>query len=977
MAVNLSTSSLTSRISGLRPEVWLSVGTGFAREDVKALVLSEGKGFVAEAVVTLQEVCLRVTGIAADRVLAPHSRQEILRMLLTEPKILAQMPEIKRLRRQRNFIPRLDLAIQSGRMAFAHSEEEEVYEERLIQSLGPNTSILRGELRALAKAYEAWLGAMNWYDLPLVLHAGIRSLREGWPETLVMPQEVCCLTVQTPESLEREFWDTLGQHVCVRHLDSFHPVALPPTDGDSEISGYEMREPKSFDWQRWHTLDDAAEFLADQIALQIKQHGRGRTALSEQAGPESQNNNVGWECLVSSQIAVLIPDQPSVRRSLKRALDARKIPFAEPRDPTKLRWDENLKWALLTLEVVASNFERQKVVSWLRGHELQSEFSIWVTEINSRGIRSGLGSYAGGLLLGIHTQLVALNSELGGKKTAQEFASAHLKLLKESGYVTGPRLWMIAFFEQLWKILAADMERVGTSEKKAPLLFWLEKLGARIRESSPPVEKLKPTYGVSLYRLQQAPVGPVEQLWVLGLPAEGLSGEGIGDYWFSEREREILSTEFAVRSCTQVSNQRLSVLKVWLSLANKTVFLDSQYDEGGRERESILPILNQLETTVGCTLPQEPREMGSHPRFQDSYGALRPLQPQEMILSPAEHEPQGEMNGGVPEITATAIDRYSRCSFQALTYHRWKLRDVREPDSELWPDVRGNILHEAVRILLGTVDSQGEFCMSPREALERAWNTRRPQGLIRNPRIEVYIKSRMTTVLEVFCEKENAYLKRSQARPVILENLDLRLDYSKFSILGQPDRIDEHADGLFILDYKTSGTLPHGQDMLEMGYRLQLPFYAIAVRKKSGKPVLGVQFIELDKRGGRKSGIFFKKYNGKEPGCLTQVRGNSKSLITANLSVADLGKASTGSKASQAAANKKAISDESPEQASGETWEILEEHMMRDAQSFIEGRFQAKPKLPKRETECNTCGVSDLCGYRRLSVEAEQETSHV
>jgi len=81
--------------------------------------------------------------------------------------------------------------------------------------------------------------------------------------------------------------------------------------------------------------------------------------------------------------------------------------------------------------------------------------------------------------------------------------------------------------------------------------------------------------------------------------------------------------------------------------------------------------------------------------------------------------------------------------------------------------------------------------------------------------------------------------------------------------------------------------------------------------------------------------------------------------------------------AGQAASSKKAaLNDETPEQASGETWDILEEHMMRDAQAFVEGRFEAKPRLPRRETECATCGVSDLCGYRRLSsVEVEQEVA--
>ena len=57
------------------------------------------------------------------------------------------------------------------------------------------------------------------------------------------------------------------------------------------------------------------------------------------------------------------------------------------------------------------------------------------------------------------------------------------------------------------------------------------------------------------------------------------------------------------------------------------------------------------------------------------------------------------MNKNPFQISATALDFYSRCSFQALTYHVWKLKDVREPERELWREVRGNILHEALRLL--------------------------------------------------------------------------------------------------------------------------------------------------------------------------------------------------------------------------------------------------------------------------------------
>ena len=115
-----------------------------------------------------------------------------------------------------------------------------------------------------------------------------------------------------------------------------------------------------FEWERWHTLDDAADGLADRLA-------ESELPLAEQV--------------------VLIPDDAAVRRTLKRAFELRGIPLADTRDPNRLRWDEALKWALLPLEVVARGFERAKVVAYLRTWQYQPEFPAWVTEISARGIR--------------------------------------------------------------------------------------------------------------------------------------------------------------------------------------------------------------------------------------------------------------------------------------------------------------------------------------------------------------------------------------------------------------------------------------------------------------------------------------------------------------------------------------------------------------------------------------------------------------
>lgn len=913
-------SASLDRVCGLRPEVWLNVGSGYAREDVKSLILSSGKGFVGEAVVTLQDLCLKLTGFDRTRVLSSFSRQEVLRELLSEPRILAAMPELKRIRRQRSFLRRLDAALQMGRMAFAHEQEEEVYEERLTQVLGPN--LLRKELRALTHAYEAWLGASGYADVPLLIRAALKVLESGWPVQLPRPQEIWSLSIQTPESLEREFWEVLGQSITIRQSQS---------ESKKETS----QEPLKIDWQSWHTLDHAAESWADEL-LEKSQNidGPGVDEATSQESPDesaSPNwvNSPNWPNWPNwKDHAILIPDVPMIRRSLRRVLESRGIPLADPRDPTRLRWDESIKWALLPLEVIGRNFERARVISWFRGYQMRKEFSDWVVEINARGIRNGLLSYSGGGLVEAFLLLQDLERQLGGKKTCEEMAKTHLKILGDQIGSDTDRFWITSFFENLWKEFSADRARIGQEHKKAPALFWLERLQARLSEASPPVERVKPRGGIQIYRLQQAPLHPVKKVWILGMPSLWLEGQGSGTYWFNERERELLSTEFAVRSSIQIREERLGVLKAWILGAEEVTFLDCHYDVDGRERESIAPILKELQKLTQANVPDAPIDRGAHPRFLKSYSMVRSIQPQEVLFS----KPRPWKGKSFRELSATAVDRYSRCPFQALVYHRWNLRDIREPDSELWPDIRGNLLHEAVRLLMSSLNADRQFTLSPRESLEKAWATRKPKGLIKSRRIEAYVQSRMCLVLEAFCEIEQEYLKRAGTQPLSLDSESFRMEYPDFSITGQPDRIDEHAEGLFILDYKTSGTVPHGVDMVDLGYRLQLPFYALAVQQTMRKPVLGVQFVELDRKGSRRSGIFFKCHNGKDPGRLTQVRSNSKSLMILE-----------------------------PE----EVWSTLKTHLIESAQGLLGGRFDARPKLENREKECKRCSVSDLCGFRR------------
>ncbi len=883
-------------ITGLRPQAWLCVGSGYSREDFKTLVLNQGRGFVAEAVTTPQEICLKILDLPKERVLTPSARQEILRLFLAEKRIIGNLRELKRIRRQLGFVKSLDSAIQAGRMAFAHPQEEEVYLERLGQVFGDQP--LRQELRAFTAAYEAWLESSGWWDLPLLFKRTIESLRDrGWPEKVRKPQIIHRVSVNLPESLEREFWDVLGSYVQVSPLDQASEKAPMP----------------DFAWQRWHTLEDAAESFTDELLRQL-----------------DERKAEGTEAFVFDHHAVLIPDIPGVRRALKRTLEMRGIPLAEPRDPTQVKSDEALKMGLLPLQVVGRGFERSKVIAWLRAWlpDSDEQHSAWVKEIHARGIRSGLKAYQGGTLEVFYSQLESLQTLLGGRKNCRESGNAHLQLFKDRKE-SHPKLNQIySVFESIWNAMAEDFERIGQGDRKAPFLFWLERLESRLREASPPIEALKPREGLRLYRLQQAPVLEAETIWLFGLPPRWLGGEGAGDFWFSERDREILSNEFAVRSRFQVREERLKVLTLWLRTAQKVILLESEFDSTGRERETLLPLVKELAQHVGWNLPDAPESRGAHARTLQSYSAARVSHPTRVQLPPLEVSATGQP----AELSATLIDRSSRCGFQALVFHRWKLKDIREPGTELWPDVRGTLLHDAVRILMLSRNSAGHFGVQPSAALDEAWRRQRPQGLVRTQRVESYVRSRLVRVLDVFCEKEREYFLRAQTRPVSLDDLTLRVNYPDFSIRGKPDRIDQGSEGLFIMDYKSAGTVPHGQDILEHGYRLQLPFYAIAAARQLNQEILGVQFVELDSKGARRSGIHFTEFNGKEPGKLTQLRSNSKSLFN---------------------------------RPREEVWADLEDQMIQVAKAYVAGQFEARPRMKPAAKECSSCRVGDLCGVKR------------
>ena len=856
-------------LSGLRPHGLLCLGPGFSREEAKDLLLHAGRAFQSDRMVSVEELAARLLGVDPDRILDRVSCEEAIRDLMGEPQVYVHFPELRSLSRRRSGLKLIERALVRGRMAFAHAEERQVLEERM----GERNPVSL-ELSAFSGVWEAYLEGADLWDTPRLLEQAAlicsnddalkerigASHIEHW--TLLAPSEL--------EAREAVFWEALGERV---------ELSRPEVFLESQQAGWS--------WDRHHTWDDAAESLAHAFAS-IPTSSRGEHVL-------------------------LIEDVPEIRRSVLRAFEARGIELADPRDPTHARRAEDLKAALLPLELEAGGFERLAVVRWIE-HAHPTKAAEWVEEIQSRGIRQGLGSYSGGKLHLLHAELTELHRHWGAKRTADEWTRTL------EGSVLGRMAGAVAETERM----------LGRMSKARRATWCLEKLRRRIELSPPPPAPVKPRAGFRLHRLGQACVPGAEhapeQVWIFGLPAGFMEPEAESDLWFTARMRERLSVEFQVRARGSVRLERVRAVQAWLCHAKKVHVLDARYGSGGAELEPIAPVLRAL-SQGRC--PEVPAEKGSHTRFLPSLSADWPIPPSEVRLP----EP---VVIGVDRMEATELDQWSRCGFKGLLAKRWRLPDIREAEIELWPDVRGTLMHAAVHQVLCARREGKE--LSPREALSAAWELAPPRGLLGGKRVRAQVLRILERLLEEFLEKDRKHEEFAGTR---IEHLDgeLRLEatFDQTRVVGTPDRVDVHPDGRILTDYKSSSNLPQGAEMAE-GYALQLPFYAVALREKTGQEVIGAQFVSLNRTASRARGIVFTKWNGsKTPGAAFKLMRTSRSLLSTE-----------------------------PE----EFWPRMRERIADAARLWAKGEFPVRPRMPK--SDCPSCRAEDLCGIRRTQVEREE-----
>lgn len=883
--------------TGLRPRVIWVVGQGASREALKELWFRRNLSLTGSAIQGLEDFSRRILEAHGLRmeVLPPSRARAEIKILLRR---LDASPELLRLSRTAPGLARIERALREGRMSTSQGEELRVIEARLAE-LGFQNH-WRAELEALASHFETRMVESGSGDLPFFLSKSMAFLEKwGWPKSLPLPEEgFVRMAGRKAHGLERAFWEAVSRISPVREARE----ALPPHRNEA---------PPKFEWTRYPTLDDAADSLA-------------RTLIS----PRTRKRTV-----------ILAGDSPALRRSLERALSRHGIPVAATPFARDLLTEESMRVVLLPLRMVAGGYEREDVLDFLRIFHPDAYQPDAIHEAMARGVRRGLPDYEdreGGKIYPWWEILRNLERDLGGRKTALECARGHLRLLV-SLLPTGYRedcAPAVTRLQIAWEEVMEEIRGRGEENRARPARRYFSFLQEALRDGTSLRPPALPSEGVRVHRLGHGRFDPEAEpglrIAFFGLTAQDFSGgpQARGDLWWTAAERDAVAGEFELESSrTREEEARARILE-WIEASETFELWDAEVDDRGKEREDLSPNLRHLPgVDLGALregVPWEPR--------LPSYGLSLLSPPLEMVLPPLK-------DLGVYEVRATALDQLSRCEFAGTVRARWKLRDEEDPGWEPWGFSRGIVTHAAAALLLRS-RKDGEFTITAEEALDEALRGDRFQGLIRSPFARRRAKRGVLQALTTFVEGEREYAERSRTKPIwVEEGRSLRWDSkSGLTVKGQPDRIDEHPEGLFVIDYKTASNLPSGKDQIEKGIALQTPFYAIAAGKEFGKRVIGSQLLGLTAKGDRKKGIFFTDWNGPDVGKLTNIAARKTS---ANL-----------------------FFDLTPEEA----WAKAEAQIEAVLDRYAKGFARAEPK---RESECRSCFSRDLCGIRRTRLPDE------
>ncbi len=877
-------------VSGLNPSAVLCVGGGYVREEVKAVFFNHQLPLISTAIQNPISIASYWVPDTQDRILEAAARVEVLKDLFRNESIRAALPGLSERRLRPHFFEKLDRTLQRGRMFFSHPNEAQAMENRLNEALGRQD--LRSEYFVLNDFWERVLNAKNWLDEAMVFELAteriaVDPIPKFWLNANQVPKKIIVLEHFALSPRLKNFWSELNRKIPVEFL------VVKPNES-TVLSQLSVKES--------HSIEDAILFCFDEILSDLAIHPAHHHAF-------------------------VIQDRPQVRRIITRTARKFNLNLFDPRDPTDVRMDEALKQDRLEFEMASKDFPRVLISQWVHHHpRWKSLAGSLRKDLNDFAFVRGLQNLPA-TWQSVLTDLKKIQERFSKRISVAQLATAFLNEDHSSSLITQRSFWE-SWFED-W---VHDLRRVNAADRKQPIRLIYDLFEERIKSARPSGLTYKFRNGISIYRVDQAvslqiqptnkthPTGQTH-LHFFGLDASYFEMEDRAQDWFSSREVDLLSLDFALTSSADQLKQKENSFLAWVSAAGfdgGSQLWTQQYLENGSESEGVLAVLAQMRSLN----LKEPIHLGAHP---NALGAkAKPL----CTRTSEVHQSSALKSDG--KYSMSFLDDYSECPFTALASQLWKAYDEQEPDYELRPDVYGQLMHLALEKMV-------RFQLAADVAFQQAWSEGMQKSWIPGQRLKSSIEFRMVKLLQEFWEQEIEYRQKSGAETMAMENdLMLTLERDGCSFSGRADRIDQHHDGLIVIDYKTQASSKlaksSASQVLKSGHGLQLALYGLAAKERFNQEVIAAQFISLNSKVNRNLGLLFAQWNGsKVKNPISNARSNNGSLV-----------------------------QDSPEVI----WKLLDQKVQQAVHQLKQGVFSAVPTDPE---DCKRCRYRVACGQTRRS----------
>lgn len=261
--------------------------------------------------------------------------------------------------------------------------------------------------------------------------------------------------------------------------------------------------------------------------------------------------------------------------------------------------------------------------------------------------------------------------------------------------------------------------------------------------------------------------------------------------------------------------QALGIRKIILSRSAK------------REGSPTVPsrFLQRMEAVAGATIWADCRKRGEE--WLNLAAALEEAESQPALAPP---QPKPPLDLRPKALSVTRIELLRRDPYSIYAERILRLAPLEKLDSDFGPRETGTIFHHILAQFAQTYPIDPLPDQASSHLLQMA--EEEFHELLKDPAFKIFKWPRIKSSLQEFINWDNQ--RRSDLEKLIVENsghIEITLeDGSIFKLTAQPDRIEQHKDGLItIIDYKT-GTPPSKKE-IEAGFASQLTLEAAMVTR--------------------------------------------------------------------------------------------------------------------------------------------------